>query len=95
MLNSILSKLKEMFPASPFFVLENYTLTNLQHIIVAKYKKFIKHQYTRHFNDNKVDDMLYAVFKCPDCYENNSAKCCGCSFKDMILSDKKCKLKKW
>ena len=75
--------------------IKNIRLSNLIYIIQAKYRKFIASQYESIYSSNKIDDMLYATYKCPKCFENNSAECCGCNFKEMILSDKKCKYNKW
>lgn len=69
--------------------------SNIHYWIVAKYKGLIRRLYRYHFGDDKIDSMLYKVSQCPECYLNNSAECCGCDFKSMIISDKKCGYGKW
>lgn len=75
--------------------LGNVKIQNVKYIISAKYKKFIKQQYNKYFSEDKMEEMMYKVSQCPKCYLNNSAECCGCNFKEMITTDKKCGYGKW
>ena len=76
-------------------LVNNIKLKNLKYIIKAKYAKFIEKEYNKIYSDKKIDDMLFAVYKCPSCYENNNMKCCGCNFKEAIRTNKKCSQGKW
>lgn len=76
-------------------LIKNLKLANLKYIIQAKYKRFIIKEYEKHTTRNKLDDMLYAVYKCPECYVNNTMQCCGCNFKEAITSNKHCENGKW
>lgn len=70
--------------------LRDITLNNIRRVIQAKYKKFIKGQYNKYFNQDKIDEMLYKTAQCPNCFMNGSCLECGCDFKEMITTDKKC-----
>lgn len=83
-------KLEGKGAMSPFLILSNYRLKNLKYIIVAKYKKFIRKEYQRIYDKDSIDDMLFKVSQCPDCYLNGSCLKCGCDFKEFITTDKKC-----
>lgn len=76
-------------------IILNISFKNLIFICIAKYKKFIRSEYNKYFAQDNIDDMLYKVSQCPNCYLNNSAECCGCEFKEMILTNKKCKFNKF
>jgi hypothetical protein len=75
--------------------IKNIKFKNLKFIIQAKFRKFIIKEYSKIFNEEKIDDMLFAVYSCPKCYENNVMECCGCNFKEAITTGKKCKNGKW
>jgi len=64
---------------------------NWFYYVQGKYKMLILRLYKKYFNDNKVEKIMYAVYKCPQCYENNSCEDCGCDFMALFSSDKKCK----
>lgn len=74
----------------PFLNIRNYKLKNLWYIIVAKYKKFIKREYNRVWGEDEIDEMLFKVSQCPKCYLNGACIKCGCDFKELITTNKKC-----
>lgn len=37
-----------------------------------------------------ITKFLIKKQECPDCFENNACKICGCPFNKLALSDKKC-----
>ena len=65
-------------PKNWWYAIQGYLLS----LIAKLYNKYVGH---------KIDELMYAVYVCPTCYENNHCEECGCSFKELILSDKKCK----
>jgi len=71
--------------------LKSITINNIKLFLLAQYRKFIKQEYNRIFTQDKIDDMLYKVSQCSKCYNNGIMECCGCNFKDALLTNKHCK----
>lgn len=63
---------------------------NLIYMIQGKYKRFIKKQYNKYFTQDSIDNMLFKTSQCPKCYQNGSCLECGCDFKELITTNKKC-----
>jgi len=59
--------------------------------IRSYYKAFIVRQYEKLIDNKSIDDAMYRVYKCPDCYVNGSCYDCGCPFLEVALSEKSCK----
>jgi len=70
--------------------ISNITLDNVRHFVVGHYRVFIKNQYSKHFNDTKIDDVMFKVAQCPDCYMIGECQHCFCSAEEMFHSDKPC-----
>lgn len=58
--------------------------------IQGYYRRWIKKQYNKHFNQDSIDDMLFKVASCPDCYLNGSCLNCGCPMNEMLTTNKAC-----
>ena len=78
-------------PFSFTMKIKEITLKNIKYVIQAKYRMFIKREYNKYYSQDKVDDMLYKVASCPECYSNGIMECCGCVFKEALLTNKSCK----
>lgn len=68
--------------------LSNLKIKNLKFIIQAKYRKFIKKQYNKYFNEDRVEELMFKAASCPDCYFNGTCLKCGCNTKELFNSDK-------
>ncbi len=54
------------------------------------YRRFIRKEYKRIYNEQTVEDILEKIHKCPDCFFNGACIHCGCDFDEFILTDKQC-----
>lgn len=75
--------------------IKNLKFKNLIYIIAAKYKKFIRKEYNKYYESDKLEDIYFKIASCPDCYLNGSCLECGCDFKEMITTNKPCPNEKW
>lgn len=69
---------------------------NWYYAVQGKYRRFVKRQYNKYFSDDNIDDMMFKVSQCPRCFQNGSCignegeEGCGCNFRELITTNKKC-----
>jgi hypothetical protein len=72
------------------FKLKSLTIKNAFYYLQSIYYNYIRKEYSRIFTKDRIDDMLYKTAMCPECYKNGDCLECGCSFVDMIKTNKHC-----
>lgn len=62
----------------------------LLYVAQGYYKDFIRKEYNKYFDKDGIDDLLYKVSQCPECYQNGNCLQCGCPINKMLYSNKSC-----
>jgi hypothetical protein len=65
-------------------------IKNIPYIIEGYYKSLIRKEYQKYFGKDNIDDLLFKVSQCGDCYQNGNCIKCGCPMKEMLYSSKSC-----